>query len=411
MMKDTMGIEIAWMNRRGETATFVILKALVCMMTLMGVVALTACSTTKVIGLSELSPSDVIEIGATPHTLLVASSRAKSDDPREYFSGDRSHILHLNKIEVSVPPVHEVGSIKRSGNSRVDPMRHIAVGKPLEYEDRARFIDAVNEELDKRSADNRDVLLFIHGYNTSFSAAILRVTQFVHDTGFEGVPILFSWASLGKTLDYAYDVNSALHARPLFTDFAVALGEVEANNFDVLAHSMGSFLAIEALNALQTQEAVASETRLRRVILASPDIDFDVFRSQMAVLGEDRERVYVLISKDDDALSLSQWLAGGVPRLGSTDPEKIASLGVNVLDLSRLEDGMSINHSKFASSPEAVEFFGHGMDIDTNLSAIDAEFEVRRFARHLLHAIQIVPSLSEEIGDSMIITFAGNAPQ
>ena len=67
--------------------------------------------------------------------------------------------------------------------------------------------------LAEKPESDREVLVFVHGYNTNFSEAVLRVTQFVNDTGFKGVPILFSWASRGNTMDYVYDINSVLQAR------------------------------------------------------------------------------------------------------------------------------------------------------------------------------------------------------
>ena len=56
-------------------------------------------------------------------------------------------------------------------------------------------------------------LVFIHGYRTRFDAAVYRAAQIVHDSGYTGTPVLFSWASAGRTVDYIYDNNSATIAR------------------------------------------------------------------------------------------------------------------------------------------------------------------------------------------------------
>ena len=37
--------------------------------------------------------------------------------------------------------------------------------------------------------------MFVHGYNTRLDDAVVRFAQFVNDTGFTGVPVLFSWRS------------------------------------------------------------------------------------------------------------------------------------------------------------------------------------------------------------------------
>lgn len=55
--------------------------------------------------------------------------------------------------------------------------------------------------------------MFIHGYNTQFDDAVYRITQIVQDSGYKGAPVLFTWASAGRALDYVYDTNSATVAR------------------------------------------------------------------------------------------------------------------------------------------------------------------------------------------------------
>ena len=51
----------------------------------------------------------------------------------------------------------------------------------------------------------------------------------------------------------------------------------------------------------------------------SPDIDVNVFRSQMAVIGRLDPPMKLLVSKDDQALSISALLAGSEGRVGNLD--------------------------------------------------------------------------------------------
>jgi len=81
------------------------------------------------------------------------------------------------------------------------------------FADTPPFRASLNQNLKTRSRDQREVLLFVHDYNTDLVDAILRVAHFKHDSGFSDIPVLFTWASRGKTLGYVYDLNSALHAR------------------------------------------------------------------------------------------------------------------------------------------------------------------------------------------------------
>jgi esterase/lipase superfamily enzyme len=102
--------------------------------------------------------------------------------------------------------------------------------------------------------------------------------------------------------------------------------------------------------------------RLNSVMLAAPDIDIDLFRSQMSQIRKGHQQFYVLTSKDDSALSFMRWISGGVSRVGSANSEELAELGVTVIDLSQIEDSKSGSHSKFAGSPEVVQLIGQGLN-------------------------------------------------
>ena len=102
--------------------------------------------------------------------------------------------------------------------------------------------------------------------------------------------------------------------------------------------------------------------RLQNVVLASPDIDIDLFRSQMDEIDPAFDRFFVLISEDDTALRASRRIAGGVPRVGASDADALSTLGVIAIDLSEVDDSKSGSHSKFAGSPEIVRLIGSGLN-------------------------------------------------
>jgi esterase/lipase superfamily enzyme len=55
-------------------------------------------------------------------------------------------------------------------------------------------------------------------------------------------------------------------------------------------------------------------------MLVAPDVDVDVFRTQIQRMGAARPRIALFVSQDDKALDLSKVIWGGVPRLGEIDP-------------------------------------------------------------------------------------------
>jgi esterase/lipase superfamily enzyme len=116
---------------------------------------------------------------------------------------------------------------------------------------------------------------------------------------------------------------------------------------------------------------------INTVMLASPDIDIDLFRTQIGLLPQWlRERMFLLVSEDDSALRFSRRIAGGVPRVGSADTAELEALGLTVIDLSEIEDSSSGSHSKFAGSPEVVQLIGSGLNSagrfgETNTPALE----------------------------------------
>ena len=139
--------------------------------------------------------------------------------------------------------------------------------------------------------------------------------------------MLFTWASRGKTIDYVYDINSALQARFYLVELAHLLADTDAEAFSIVAHSMGNLVTLEAMTALALKRNFTPKGRLQSVILAAPDVDYDLFVEHLKKLDRLKPLIFVLVSKDDKALSFSRRIAGGVSRVGAANPERLAALG------------------------------------------------------------------------------------
>lgn len=304
-------------------------------------------------------------------SLFVATSRQRSPDQHEFYSGERSELLSFSKIDVSIPPNHVAGQIEQPRFAKnSDPNKHFVLARPQLFKRPDAFQVRINDALAARPPADQNVLVFVHGYNTNFSAAVLRMSQFVKDTGFRGVPVLFTWASRGRTVDYVYDINSALHARFHLVTLAGLLSQTNAKSFGVVAHSMGNLVTLEAMS-MSLRDNIDSASRLSHVVLAAPDVDLDIFGQHMSSLSPIKHKFFVLVSRDDRALDVSQRIAGGVSRAGSANPEDLARLGLNVIELSEVEDRSSINHTKFAESPEIVQLIGKGINDGNTLETLD----------------------------------------
>ncbi len=303
--------------------------------------------------------------GAQLHKVFITTTRARTTDSTEMFGPERSGTLGLASVTVSVPPGHVPGVLERPKRLPPDPSREFAVIDPIIYDEGRSFIDAINVELSRRPPAHRDVLLFVHGYNNSLSDAVLRMTQFVEDTGFKGVPVLFSFASAAKATSYVYDLNSALAARPFLEDASGLLVQTNARRFDVFAHSMGALLLTEVMVQSDIAGTLGESGHLSNIMLAAPDIDLYLFRSQLSQIRNNPGNIIVFLSRDDEALRASRMVAGGEPRVGAVQGNALEGLGVTVIDLSEVHIDGTSSHSKFASSPDVVRLIGAGLQKNT----------------------------------------------
>ena len=273
------------------------------------------------------------------HRIFITTTREASEVVGAFYSAGRAPELGLASVAVTIPPNHALGQLERPHRLPPDPRTEFAVVDPVVYSTDASFISEVNRELAARPAGQRKLLLFVHGYNNTTSDALLRLAQFVEDTGYPGVPVLFTWASAASARRYVYDLNSALVARVKLKEMTDILARTEAESGDIFAHSMGAFLTMEGLVEAQQAGRLGRRKTINHIMLASPDIDIDLFRTQLELLPQAvRDRMYLLVSRDDSALRVSRRIAGGVPRVGAANEEELEELGLTVIDLSEIDD-------------------------------------------------------------------------
>jgi esterase/lipase superfamily enzyme len=262
---------------------------------------------------------------------------------------------------LGVPPDHEAGVVERPAFGSEDPQKHFTVKSRRPLEETAFYAELASH-ISGRIGSNRDVVLYIHGFNTSYDEARFRLAQIVADGRFGGVAVLYTWPAAGSLLDYGAAKESATIARDALSKLIHRLSEVpDIGRLHILAHSMGAWLAMEAMRENAISGSPDLNGKLGDIMLAAPDIDLNVFRQQLARL--DPSHVSILVASNDRALSLSRRLAGDRPRLGAldvNDPKDRAALeelGVKAYDLSPESTGW-IGHATFASAPPAVRTIG-----------------------------------------------------
>ncbi|MGE3247880.1 MAG: alpha/beta hydrolase [Beijerinckiaceae bacterium] len=306
--------------------------------------------------------------------VLVATTRtALAAGNGELFGGGRGRGLRFADIHISIPP---------AGNRKIGEVQWPSrlPGNPA-----TDFITTYSRVIDQKEAlgrfygrlrqtPHRHVLLFVHGYNTRFEEAVYRFAQIVHDSQTPALPLLFTWPSRGDLLAYTYDRESANYSRDALEAVLQHMAKDGAvQEISILAHSMGNWVTLEALRQMAIRDKRIAP-KIKSVMLAAPDVDADVFRRQIAEIGEIRPPFTLFISQDDRALALSQRVWGNEARVGAVDPTKepyksdFAKARINVIDLTKRKGLDNINHDKFATSPLVVQMIGRRLDAGQTLT-------------------------------------------
>ncbi|MBD9624903.1 alpha/beta hydrolase [Ensifer sp. ENS06] len=308
-----------------------------------------------------LTPIAETSADASRVDMLITTTRGRSETPGEMFTGERARAPTFADITVSIPPKRKVGDVAWPKKLPPNPATDFATlkGNELTKDEAKAWLNA-----SVRKSPDRSVLVFIHGFNNRFEDSVYRFAQIVHDSGVKSAPVLVTWPSRGSLLAYGYDRESTNYTRnALESLFQYLAADKEVKEVSILAHSMGNWLTLEALR----QMAIRNDrlpAKFKNVMLAAPDVDVDVFRSQIEDMGDTHPQFTLFVSQDDRALAFSRRVWGDIPRLGSIDPEQapykqeLADNDITVIDLTKVKAGDSMHHGKFAESPQVVQLIG-----------------------------------------------------
>lgn len=219
-------------------------------------------------------------------------------------------------------------------------------------------------ELSRRLAlsPRKEVIVFIHGINTAFKNDIVVMAQLWHFMGRFGVPIVYAWpAGRGGLRGYATDRESGEFTIYHLKQFLRALADSpDVERIHVIAHSRGSDVILTALRELTeyyrgTGQRPGEALKLGNLVLAAPDIDWQVFVERVAAeqLLAVAERTTIYLSPDDKAIRLATILFDSGRRLGRLFVSDLSDRQRDVL--SDLTD-LSVVDARISQG----DFFGHG---------------------------------------------------
>jgi esterase/lipase superfamily enzyme len=221
-------------------------------------------------------------------------------------------------------------------------------------------VRAINTAAAAQPAGQREAFVFVHGFNTNFAEGLYRHAQMRHDFNAPGISVHYAWPSAASGSAYATDRETTLQARDDLEQLIELLASSNVSRIIVAAHSMGAFLAMEALRQKAIRDRPGAFDKIRTVVLMAPDIDVGVFRRQASALAEQDVSIYVFTSARDRALRFSAALRGSGDRLGAlADTSQLPGLPVTIIDLTDVAGNEDpLNHFKVATSPVMIALIG-----------------------------------------------------
>lgn len=216
---------------------------------------------------------------------------------------------------------------------------------------------------------DKEVFIFVHGYNNSFYDAVTTIAGLWHFLGRRGVPIAYTWPAgqTGLLRGYNYDRESSeftvFHLKQMLREIA---HNPDVKKINVICHSRGTDVVLSALRELYLEfngagKNTREELKLGTLVLAAPDIDFDVLAQRMLTvrLGRIPERFVLYVCSNDEALGIANWLFGGGGRVGKLRSDMFSSEELNALRMSktvqvvdaRIKNPGAFGHDYFHSNP------------------------------------------------------------
>ncbi len=222
-------------------------------------------------------------------------------------------------------------------------------------------IRAFKSELSRRlsSAAERELIIFVHGFNNDFDAAALSTAELWHYTGRQSVPLIYTWpAGHGGFKGYFTDRESGeftvYHLKEVLRH-AARVPDLE--RIHLIAHSRGTDVATTALRELVIEARAAGQSprktlKIENLILAAPDLDFGVVGQRLIAeqFGTAFGRITVYTNKKDGALGIAQFLMQG---------QRFGRLQTDALTEDERQIFTNVRNVHFINVPQADGFFGH----------------------------------------------------
>ena len=291
------------------------------------------------------------------------------------------------EVNMELGPVRELGAFPREPYTIERLPEGYLTRTPATLEAHDAATEALHEEIRRRlaSSQSKEVMIYVHGFNETFATAAYTAAELCHFMGRDPVCMFFTWpaSSTGNFLiSYTNTTESAVYTvNHLRKALRRITAEPGVSRVHLLAHSRGTAVALDAVNALFTEAIAAGKEpantfRFGEIVLFSPDVDLDIAAQRITGFISDPDlisvwpsrrlpralngRLTLYTSPEDRALLVSKILFRSRNRLGQLTaedltPEAQAYLEeIGKIDLITFEGKRTdaFGHSYFTTNPE-----------------------------------------------------------
>jgi esterase/lipase superfamily enzyme len=274
---------------------------------------------------------------ATDRRRNTDTDTATAKDPSRHFLGELNadfKDFSFGQVTVTIPTQRRPGELNLPASwrfvGRPDPTRYFVL-RSVDEVSREALLKALNEP---GGSSDSTLLLFVHGFNVTFTEAALRSAQLAHDLQFPGKVMLYSWPSAGDIASYWKDEDSSRISAPRFRRLLKDLLDTKIQRIFIVAHSMGTRIVIPAVPALASQGVDVS--KVYELLLAAADfneIEFKELAADFAKLRAKGTHLTIYAASNDFALQTSRRIHQ-YRRLGESDPSLSIFEGLDSVDAS-----------------------------------------------------------------------------
>lgn len=266
------------------------------------------------------------------------------------YSLARDDTLHYGRAWVTIPKNHRTGSLGSATGGLTGNNPLLVLHTVDQVKDEDAFIALAEAQLPPVTGPETGyVLVFLHGFNNDFTDVARRAAQVGADLG---VPpndmFMFSWPSMHSIKTYPVDEATVDASEVFLQQFLDSVAKAaNGRTIHVIAHSMGNRAMLRVVSRMAAEMTPGQTRPFGQVILASADVDSEVFAEFGPAFTKVADRTTVYLSPYDFAVVASTRIHD-YPRVGCGSAPQVMVPGIDSV-VSTLPDEFP-SHAYFAEA-------------------------------------------------------------